>query len=167
MLGWSNDFSYKNVSLSFLVDMNYGGNVYMGSILTGTNFGSLNLTLPGREGMVVEGVKQDGSANNTSVSAQQYWQGITGIDEAYIYDATSVRLRELSVGYSIPKSVLAKTPFTSLKASLVARNLFMIYSKTEGFDPEAGFSNGSRVQGYEYASMPTMRSIGVNINVAF
>ncbi|GHT27725.1 SusC/RagA family TonB-linked outer membrane protein [Bacteroidia bacterium] len=167
MLGWSNDFSYKNVSLSFLIDMNYGGNVYMGSILTGTSFGALKSTLAGRDGMVVAGVKSDGSANTTSVSAQQYWQGITGIDEAYIYDATNIRLRELSIGYSIPKSVLAKTPFTNLKASLVARNVFMLYSKTDGFDPEAGFSNGSKVQGYEYGSMPTMRSIGVNINVAF
>lgn len=167
MLGWSNSFSFKNFSFSFLFDLNYGGDVYMGSIQTGTNFGNLAMTLDGRDGMVVPGVLQDGTANNTSVLAQEYWTGISGITEAFMYDATNARLREVSLGYSFPRNLLAKTPFTSLKASLVARNLFMIYSKTKGFDPEAGFSNGNSVQGVEFGSMPTMRSIGFNISVAF
>jgi hypothetical protein len=84
-----------------------------------------------------------------------------------MYDATNARLRELSIGYSVPRPLLSKTPFTGLKASVVARNLFMIYSATEGFDPEAGFTNGSKTQGYEFGSMPTMRSIGVNLNISF
>jgi hypothetical protein len=169
MLGWSNDFSYKNFSLSFLVDLNFGGDVYMGSIQTGARYGNLDLTLPGREGgvLVPGSVKQDGTANNKSADAQAYWTRLNSITEAYMYDATNARLRELSIGYTLPRTLLAKTPFANLKASLVARNLFMIYSKTEGFDPEAGFSNGSKVQGYEFASMPTMRSIGFNINIAF
>ncbi|KAA6323910.1 TonB-dependent receptor SusC, partial [termite gut metagenome] len=169
MLGWSNDFSYKNFSLSFLIDLNYGGDVFMGSIQTGARYGNLDLTLPGREGGIpVPGsVKQDGTANSKNADAQAYWIRLNSITEAYMYDATNARLRELSIGYTLPRTLLAKTPFTSLKANLVARNLFMIYSKTEGFDPEAGFSNGSRVQGYEFGSMPTMRSIGFNINVAF
>ncbi|OAV72644.1 Outer membrane cobalamin receptor protein, SusC/RagA family [Bacteroidales bacterium Barb6] len=168
MLGWSNDFSYKNFSLSFLVDLNYGGDVYMGSIQTGTGQGNLALTLPGREeGIIVPGVKADGTPNDVRISAQEYWGSLSGITEAFMYDATSIRFRELSLGYSFPRKLLAKTPFTGLKASLIARNLFMIYSKTEGFDPEAGFSNGSSVQGYEIASMPTMRSLGVNLSVSF
>ncbi|KAA6328350.1 TonB-dependent receptor SusC, partial [termite gut metagenome] len=169
MLGWSNDFSYKNFSLSFLIDLNYGGDVYMGSIQTGTRYGNLDLTMPGREGgiLVPGSVKQDGTANSKNANAQAYWTRLGSITEAFMYDATNARLRELSIGYTLPRTLLAKTPFTSLKANLVARNLFMIYSKTEGFDPEAGFSNGSKVQGYEFASMPTMRSIGFNINVAF
>ena len=62
--------------------------------------------------------------------------------------------------------MLAKSPFSNVKLSLVARNLFMIYSKTKGFDPEAGFSTGN-AQGFEYASMPTLRSFGINLNVSF
>ncbi|MDR1982115.1 MAG: SusC/RagA family TonB-linked outer membrane protein [Tannerellaceae bacterium] len=169
MMGWSNELTYKNFSLGFLIDLNYGGDVYMGSIQVGTTYGNLAMTLPGRgdEGIVVDGVTKDGAANSKKITSQQYWNGVRGISEAFIYDATNARLRELSFGYSLPRTVLAKTPFTSLKASLVARNLFMIYSKTKGFDPESGFSNGNRVQGYEFASMPTMRSIGFNISVAF
>jgi TonB-linked SusC/RagA family outer membrane protein len=168
MLGWSHDFSYKNVTLGFLVDLNYGGSVYMGSIQLGSSTGNLSNTLEGREtGLVLKGVKPDGSVNTQTVTAQEYWNGVSDIAEAFIYDATNARLRELSIGYSVPRGLLSKTPFTGLKASLVARNLFMIYSTTEGFDPEAAFSSGSSTQGYEYGSMPTMRSIGVNINVAF
>ncbi|MDR2497112.1 MAG: SusC/RagA family TonB-linked outer membrane protein [Tannerellaceae bacterium] len=167
MLGWSNEFSYKNISLGFLVDMNYGGSVYMGSIRVGTQFGSLASTLAGRDGMVVAGVTQAGAANTVSVKAQDYWSNLGSIDEAFIFDATNVRLRELNIAYSLPKQLLRKTPFGGIKAGLVARNLFMIHSNTEGFDPEAGFSSGSKTQGYEYGSMPTMRSIGFNINVSF
>ena len=113
------------------------------------------------------GVTKDGQPNAKAVTSQEYWTGIVDITEAFIYDATNARLRELSLGYVLPKSLLKNTPFTAVKASLVARNLFMIYSKTEGFDPEAGFSNANSVQGVEIASMPTMRSIGFNINVTF
>ncbi|MDR2792009.1 MAG: SusC/RagA family TonB-linked outer membrane protein [Tannerellaceae bacterium] len=168
MLGWSNDFSYKSFFLSFLVDLNFGGNVYMGSIQTGTRYGNLALTLDGREdGLVFPGVLKNGDPNEQKVSAQAYWNGLSGITEAFIYDATNARLREVSFGYTLPKTLLAKTPFISLKASLVARNVLMLYSKTEGFDPEAGFSNSSSTQGYEFGSMPTMRSLGVNISVVF
>jgi len=167
MLGWSNDFRYKNFSLGFLIDVNYGGDIYMGSIQQGARFGNLKMTLEGREGMVVPGVTQDGAVNAKQITAQQYYTAINGIAEAYVFDATNVRLRELSFGYSLPNSLLSKTPFTGVKASFVARNLFMIHHKTKGFDPEAGFSNASSVQGYEFASMPTMRSLGFNINVSF
>ncbi|MDR2810184.1 MAG: SusC/RagA family TonB-linked outer membrane protein [Tannerellaceae bacterium] len=168
MLGWSNEFSFKNFTLGFLIDLNYGGNVFMGSIQTGANYGNLAMTLEGREtGLLFEGVTKDGAANSKTVDAQSYWAKQSDITEAFMYDATNARLREVSLGYSLPRNLLAKTPFTALKASLVARNLFMIYSKTEGFDPEAGFSNSSKTQGYEFGSMPTMRSIGFNINVAF
>lgn len=167
MLGWSNDFSYKNFTFGFLVDINYGGNIYMGSIQQGTRWGNLAMTLDGRDGMVVEGVNQKGEANTVQIRGEEYWKGITNITEAFIYDATNARLREISFGYSLPRTLLSKTPFASIKASFVARNLFMIYHKTRGFDPDAGFSNGSSVQGIEFASMPTMRSIGFNVNVAF
>ncbi len=168
MLSWSNTLTLNNLSLGWLVDMSYGAKVFMGSIQTGTNHGTLAMTSDYREGnLVVEGVKQDGTPNDVSINAEQYWKGISGINEAFIYDAANIRLRELSFSYSVPQRLLARTPFTSLKAGVVARNLFMIYSTTEGFDPEAGFSNANSVMGVEFNSMPTMRSIGFNINVSF
>lgn len=168
MFSLSNTFTYKSVFASFLIDITYGANVYMGSIQMGTAFGTLDMTAPNRSGnLVVDGVTQDGSRNTTAISAEQYWTGINSINEAFIYDATNARFRELSVGYSVPKSYLQKTPFNSVKASLVARNLFMIHSTTKGFDPEAGFSNANGVMGVEFNSMPTLRSVGFNLNVTF
>lgn len=167
MMGWTNTFSFKNFTFSFMIDMRKGGDVYMGSIVAGTRNGTLDMTLPGREGgIVVPGVLEDKSVNTVDINAQKYWSGISGITEAYMYDATNIRLRELSLGYTFPKSLLSKTPFTNLKLSFVARNLWMIHSNTKGFDPEAAYTSGN-AQGIEYGSMPTMRSLGLNLNVAF
>lgn len=168
MMGWNNTFTYKDFTFNFAFDMRYGGDVYMGSIEEGARTGNLPMTLEGREGMVVPGVLADGTPNTKSVTAQTYWQGLVSknIAEAFMYDATNIRLRELSIGYNMPKRILAKTPFTAIGVSFVARNLWMVYSKTKGFDPEAGYSNGN-VQGFEFASMPTMRSLGFNVRVGF
>lgn len=165
MAGWSNTFSYKNFTFSFMIDMRYGGDVYMGSIRTGATKGSLAMT-EDRSTRVVPGVTTSGQANTVACRADQYWNGLSDITEAWIYDATNIRLRELSLGYSFPRSILSKTPFTNLKLSFVARNLWMIHSKTEGFDPEAAYSSGN-AQGLEYGSMPTSRSLGFNLSVSF
>ena len=116
--------------------------------------------------MLVDGVTESGAKNEVSVKAESYYSRIGQITEPWIYDATNVRLREVSLGYSLPKSLLSKTVLNSVKFSLVARNLWMIYSKTDGFDPEAGYTT-SNAQGIEFGSMPTLRSIGFNLNVTF
>ncbi len=168
MISWSNNFNYKNFNLNFQIDLAYGAKVYMGSIQMGSMYGTLDMTTPYREGgMIVDGVLQGGGANTTAITSEQYWRGINGINEAFVYDATNARFRELSFGYSLPKSILKNSRLASIRASLVARNLFMIYSKTKGFDPEAGFSNANAVSGVEFNSMPTLRSIGFNISVGF
>lgn len=168
MMGWNNTFMYKDFVLNFMFDMRYGGDVYMGSIRSGSSTGTLAMTLDGRDGMVIPGVTTDGTPNTTEVRAESYWSGLASnnVTEAYMYDATNIRLRELSLGYNFPRTMLTKTPFTGIKLSFVARNLFMIYSKTKGFDPEAAYTSGN-AQGIEYGSMPSLRSLGFNINLAF
>jgi TonB-linked SusC/RagA family outer membrane protein len=169
MLGWNNNFTYKNLYLNFLIDLTYGADIFMGSINMGTSFGSLENTLAHRDGgLIVDGVNQTtGAPNTVAITSEQYWKGINGISEAFIYNATNARLRELGFGYNLPKTVLHGTPFAEVKFGLVARNLFMIYSKTLGFDPEGGYSSSGSALGAEYCSMPVMRSIGFNVNVKF
>ena len=70
MMGWSNTLSYRNFVLSFMFDMRYGGDVYMGSIRAGASSGNLEMTLDGRDGMVVPGVLVDGSPNTKSITSQ-------------------------------------------------------------------------------------------------
>jgi len=169
MMGLSNNFSFKGISLGFLIDMRYGGDTYMGSIKTGATAGTLAITLDGREGgMVVPNsvVKSTGEVNTKNVTPQAYWGGISGITEAWMYDATNICFRELSLGYTIPSELTQKLKINSVKISLVGRNLFMISSKTKGFNPEATYSTGN-AQGIEYGTMPQLRSIGFNLNLNF
>ncbi len=166
MGGLTNSFRYKDFDLSFQIDMRYGGDVYMGSIQQGTNAGTLKMTEAGRESMLVEGVIADGSKNTVTTTSERYWAALQNGTEPWMYDATNIRLRELSFGYKLPRKVLMKTPIQMIKLSFVARNLWMIYSKTEGFDPESGYSTGN-AQGFEFGSMPTLRSLGFNLNITF
>ncbi len=141
----------------------------MGSYSAGGAFGTLDFTDANRDAnsILVDGISvADGSQNTIKTHAEKYWSRLSEGTEPWMYDATNVRLRELTIGYKVPKKLLANTPISSAKISFVGRNLWMIYSKTDGFDPEAGFSTGN-AQGIETGSMPTLRSLGFNINVTF
>lgn len=167
MMGISNGFKLYNFELNLLIDMRMGGKTYMGSIRSGATSGTLEMTLDGREGFVVpNSVTQANTPNTTSVTSQNYWNGISAITEAWMYDATNVCFRELSVGYSIPKSIAQKMKLGGVKVSLVGRNLFMLYSKTKGFNPEGTYTTGN-AQGIELGTMPLLRSIGFNVNLTF
>ncbi|MEI6059518.1 MAG: SusC/RagA family TonB-linked outer membrane protein [Bacteroidota bacterium] len=169
MMGLSNNFKIYGFDLAFMIDMRYGGKIYMGSMKSGAASGNLAMTLDGREsGFVVQDavVKSTGEANTINVTSQDYWNGISAITEAWMYDATNVCFRELSLGYSLPKSISQKVKMSNIKISLVGRNLFMISSKTKGFNPEATYSTGN-AQGIEYGTMPMLRSLGFNVNLNF
>lgn len=171
MGGLINQFSYKGIDLAFQIDIRYGGKVYMGSLRQGALAGTLDFTAANREpgSIKLQGVNKDGEAVVGETYAEEYWRRVAGSDgptEEWIKDATNLRLRELSIGYNIPPKVLSKTFVRSAKISFVGRNLWMIHSKVKGFDPEAGYSTGN-AQGFEYGSMPTLRSFGFNLNVTF
>jgi TonB-linked SusC/RagA family outer membrane protein len=168
MMGLSNNFKIYGIDLGFMIDMRYGGKVYMGSMKAGASSGTLAMTLDGRDGMVVPDavVQSTGAANTISVTSQDYWAGVSSITEAWMYDATNVCFRELSLGYSLPSVMTQKVKLSGVKLSLVGRNLFMIASKTKGFNPEATYSTGN-AQGIEYGTMPQLRSIGFNLNLTF
>jgi len=163
--GVSNTFSYKGLSLSFLIDIREGGQFYCGSIAAASLAGTYKGTEANREGgLIVDGVHTDGTPNTTAVNSQAYWSVVGGINEASIRDASFVRLRELSLGYSLPSSMLQKTLFKSIRISLVGSNLWLISSHSEGIDPESSYTT-SNAQGLELGSVPATRSYGFNINI--
>ena len=86
-----------------------------------------------------------------------------GLPQYYTYSATNVRLQELSVGYTLPRSGLKVCDIT---VSLVGRNLWMMYCKAP-FDPEAIASTANNYQGIDYFMMPSLRSLGFNVNIKF
>lgn len=93
--------------------------------------------------------------------------GRAGVTEHYMYDATNIRLRELSLSYSLPQALLAKTGFIKgLQISLIGRNLFF-FKNNAPYDPDGLMSTSNRLQGVDVFGMPTNRSFGFNLKVNF
>ncbi len=177
--GITNTFTYKGISFSALIDIRQGGELY--SITNSLSYGNgshIN-TLEGRQafidngtGIVGEGVVNNGTtenpefANNTiAVNPQTYYGSLP--DEEFIYDASFIKMRQMTLGYRLPSSFISKTPFQSVKVSIVGRNLFYISRNVDNIDPESTYSSRNDSQGFEYGTIPTTRSWGFNLNVRF
>ncbi len=177
--GLSNKLSYKNLSLSFLIDFRIGGEVISYSQAKMAGVGVSDITLGGRtDGFVVDGVNVTRDANGaitstapntTSVLAEDYWTQVGARDpraEDFVFDATNIRLRELVLGYSLPKRLLNNSPLEGVNISFVGRNLFFITNKAKYFDPEQGVGVGN-LQGIESFNIPTTRDFGFNVKLDF
>ena len=177
--GWRNAFNYKNFSLSFLLDFKFGASIFSGTNYSLYSEGLHKSTLVGRTPedpnaiIVGQGVMDDGNGNyvkNTiGVDAQTYYQGIcnNNIGEEFVYDASFIKLREVTLGYEFPKSALEKLKVVKgLNVSLVGRNLWTLLKHTDNIDPESAYNN-SNGQGLELNGYPATRSIGFNVNVKF
>jgi outer membrane receptor protein involved in Fe transport len=166
--GWNNEFRLKRFVVSGLIDVRRGGDIFSVSNMFGNYTGVFNNTLQGREvdwnnpGIVARGIDAEtGAANATNVTSEAYFQSLYGIHEAFVYDGSFVKLRELRVGYDLPQSFLGRARVRSANISLVGRNLLM-RSRIPNVDPETALST-SNAQGLEFASIPTARSFGFNI----
>jgi len=170
--GINNSFNYKNWNLSFLIDIRQGGTLTANSdaILAGDGF--LDYTLEGREGGIVFGqdvfsgetaVKADGTPNTTAINSEQLWNVLGGRNaptgEAFVKDASNVRMREVIIGYRIPEY--------RARISLVGRNLFFLSNKAGNIDPEILVNTNRNADGQEGFSLPTTRSLGVSFNIEF
>lgn len=176
----SNSFSFKNISASFLIEHRQGGTVVSSTdgVLYGE--GVAAGTLAGREGGLIFGnnlfggetaVKADGTPNDIAVNSQTFWRAVGGrntpVGEAFVQDATNTRVREVTLGFTIPKSALTKLPFVSnVKLSLVGRNLFFI-QRSGAWDTEILTSSGPASEGFQAYVPPTERNIGLNLKIDF
>ena len=118
------------------------------------------------DGMIFKGVKEDGTANTTVIPAQSYYKGFTNIDEAFVYSASYVKLREVKLGFTFPSQWVKGIGLQSATLSVVGRNLWIIHKKVPNIDPETAFNTGN-AQGLEDLTLPTVRNIGFNINLKF
>lgn len=174
--GWRNSFSYKNFTLGFLIDAKFGAKIFSGTNYQLYYYGMHENTLNGRTAdnpvgsIVAAGIDEaTGQANTVAVSSQDYYRAIcsANIAEEFVYDASFIKLRELSLGYTFPKSMLSSVKFVkALSFSIVARNLWTIMKHTPNIDPESAV-NASNGQGLELNGYPTTRNIGFNVNVKF
>lgn len=118
------------------------------------------------DGVIFNGVYADGTANSTVISAQEYYKASYNISEAYIYSATYVKFREIKLSYSFSNNLIKKIGLQAASLSAVGRNLFFIYKDAPNIDPETAFNTGN-AQGLESLSLPTVRTIGFNLNLKF
>ncbi len=173
--GLTNVFSYKNLTLRMLIDARIGGQIYSGTDAALDASGTSVRTLDYREGgIVIDGVVNTGTAeapvwspNTVNINAQQYWGSYSGIGENYVYDQTNVRLREISLSYTLPSSVMNKTFIRGASIGITGRNLLFFYNAMENFDPETSYSVSNYSQGLMYYTLPTTRSLGLNLRLSF
>jgi TonB-linked SusC/RagA family outer membrane protein len=180
-VGLNNQFAYKNISLSFLLDIRSGGDVYNGSKGVLNNFGVGIETLDRNDVVVFEGVLADGDGNPTTTpntkevvkggtaGGANYYQnyGFTGLTELNVEDGSWIRLRQLNISYNLPSSMLSKAKISAASIGFTARNLFLI-TKFTGIDPETNLTGAvSNVIGYDYFNNPNTKSYGVSLNLTF
>lgn len=119
-----------------------------------------------QDGIIVNGVTENGQKNTTIVSAENYYHRLYNIAEANVYDASFVKLRELSLSYQVPQSLYSVLGLQGASVTFTARNLWTIYKEADNIDPEAAITAGN-AQGVEAYTLPTARTYGVNIVVKF
>ncbi|RTL51224.1 MAG: SusC/RagA family TonB-linked outer membrane protein [Sphingobacteriales bacterium] len=173
VLGWTNNFTYKNFNMSFVWDWHQGGKFYSYTAL-GVLAGGMSVeTLPGREtGIVGKGVMLDGSGkyvpNNVKVDAATYYNGYYNAsnNEAFMYNATYVKLREFRIGYTF-KNLFGATSKANMNLSFVARNI-LEFTQNKDVDPETLALRGQQIlPGTEFLSIPSTKSMGLSLGLNF
>ena len=180
--GINNSFRYKDFNFSFLIDIRKGGSVYSLDQAYGLSGGLYEETaginelgnesrLPVSEGggILNAGVHADGTPNTTRIenTASGAYGYETLPNAAFVYDAGYIKLREVIIGYTLPKAFTAKLgPIKGIDLSLIGRNLWIIHKNLPNADPEDGVSFGN-VQGYQVGSYPSVRNYTFNLKVRF
>jgi len=209
--GISSNLTYKNLSFSFSIGVQKGGDMFSKTNKYGSDNGQFTETLEGRDswyaatnderlegrtglynpdgtpqldenenqlfdpngsepvGYVASGVLADGSENTRGVDPQMYWHQHKwgGIAELDVYDATYVKLRDVTINYNFPVKWFERGFIKSASLALIGKNLWLIYSGVPNIDPESSFTSNNNGIGQEYAAMPTSRSIGFNLKLVF
>jgi TonB-linked SusC/RagA family outer membrane protein len=180
--GINNSFRYKNLTLSFLVDIRKGGSVFSLDTYYGFDTGLYPETAglndkgnPSRSpiseggGVILPGITADGQPN--TVRVENTGSGLYGYEHnpnaGFVYDAGYVKLRQAQISYSLPQKLLSKLgPVKGIDLSLIGRNLWIIHKNLPYADPEESLSSGN-LQGYQSGTYPTVRTILLNAKFTF
>ncbi|MFO7671081.1 MAG: SusC/RagA family TonB-linked outer membrane protein [Bacteroidales bacterium] len=182
-MGIGNRLTWKGVSLYALIDIQKGGDIYSVNTKYGQATGVYAETVgnnpkgnpmrdrvaDGGGNIFEDAVFSDGTPNDVYVEAfrwGRYWYYNNSPTARYVFDASYVKLRELSLSYSLPKSVLGDSFIRGVDIALVGRNLWIISKNVEHFDPEYILTSGNG-QGVEQGAYPSVKSYGVNVKLNF
>lgn len=185
--GIRNKFNFKNLSFSFLIDMQKGGDIFSLDRSYGLATGLYDETAalndlgnPIRDaitggadsgGIILPGVFADGTPNNVRAPGSQFFGNSFGYrrqpNKAFVYDASYVKLREVAISYDLPKKWTDQLSIDGVRFSVVGTNLWIIHKNLPDADPESGLGSGNLSSGYSVGSLPTTRNIGANLTFKF
>ena len=186
--GWNNTFTYKNLSLSFLLDFRLGGDVFNGTeqFMVGNGLSKLT-TQNNRQSVTVDGINattgepytQTYEAGKTytfgkttysgEAMIQKYWDNYADNSYNFIQSVNWLKLRSLSLTYDFTSLLRSHTIIKRLSANITAQNLFT-WTNYKGMDPEvctAGGTGGSGATGIDYCSVPSVRTYTFGVNITF
>ncbi len=168
--GVSLGVSWKGLSASGLVDFQYGGVLHSTSLQWSKYSGMHPETVEyngqtgiRENGMILDGVTENGQPNTTPIDPQTYYQTYWNAAAPNVYSSDFIKLRELRVGYTLPNKILGDAPIRDLSIALTGRNLAILSSDLPFLDPQVVTTAGNR-QGLENAQVPPTRSFGVNLS---
>ena len=166
--------SYKSFSFRMQWDYTKGGDFYSTTVRALLARGLTKDTdIDRNKGYILPGVKQDGSPNDYVQDATNIYFNSYGLgnNDISVWDATLIRLREVSISYNLPETILKKTPFGSASLTISGQNLWYNapnFPKYTNFDPEtSSFSVGNGARGLERLTGPSSRRIGASLRVSF
>lgn len=175
--GFTNTFTYKNISLSALIDFQKGGAFFSYTNMYGLASGLLETTVANgvrEKGVDLTGVTTpDGevhtAANPIHLQAADYFKNDFGlvINKANVYDASYIYLREVTLGYKLPDGWANAIHASNASISLYGRNLWLIHSNAPNVDPSNILNSDSNIMGLEGGALPSVRSFGVNLKISF
>lgn len=163
-MGWNNTFRYKDLTLSMLIDFRIGGKVVSMTEATLDGYGVSERTGRARDrGYVMrEGIKFSNVRAYYDVVGATSFNSVYNVED-YVYDATNVRMREISLGYTF-RNLFGQSK--NLTLAFIARNLFFFY-KDAPMDPDVSMGTGNGLQGFDVFNLPTTRSFGLNVKLNF
>lgn len=167
-----NTVSWKGFELRIQWDYSKGGVIYANTVNTLMARGLAKATDVDRSiPIVLPGVKQDGNPNDFQTSIDRaYFNTYLGASEQYLYDATFIRLRELSLSYALSQQLLSRTPFGAVSLNISGQNLFHKapnFPDGSNYDPESSSAGVDKTRGFEFMTGPQSRRFGATIKVTF
>ncbi len=180
--GLNNRFTYKSWAFSFLLDYQHGGDIfsldqwygqatglYASTVFTNDLGNPVRNTIANGGGIILDGVRDDTRGENDNRIAGDNYKAFgyaRNPNSLFIYDASYLKLREVVLTYTLPKTMFDKSFFKSASVSFVGSNLWIIMKNLPDADPEAGLGSGN-LQGWQSGVLPTTRNFGLNINLQF
>ncbi len=168
MLGWINQFSYKNFSATIVMDGKFGGDIYSTTEANAMASGRSRTTLQrdGYDGS--EWFPKELEGQGTTSTPQELFGSMASIDEQFIYDASYLSIQEISVSYRLPSELFKNSKFfKSASTGLFVRNLGYIWKATDNIDPQSAYSISNGGGGVEMGNMSLPTSYGINVNIKF